>query len=501
MHSLFRRALASLIAALLLAAGTVPQTAYADDEWPSDCYIDASAGIVMDASTGVVLYGKDIHSTYAPASITKVLTALIVLEQCDLNETVTFSRSAVNNVEANSSTAGYESGDSATVETLLYALLLKSANEAANALAEHVSGTTKDFAVLMNEKAKELGCVDSHFANPSGLNNANHYVSAYDMGLITAAALKNETFARIVGTPYYELPPNGKYPDGQGISPGNKMVKSNWKDQYRPDVIGGKTGYTSIAMNTLVNGARREDFTIVTVVLHSDNTQYEDTARMMDFAFANFQSLPAAGAGTDFSYLEDDLTFAGMKLGTMTVPAIDSESRITIPKSAQAGELTWKLDYTARENAPSGAVGQIRYYLGDTPVGSAWLTLRTSDEQYSSDPVVNRAVQSVLGNPEESSDDVSEEDKDAGAHSSDSDSPVLVSLISQHRGMTAGLLAALFVFVLGSLYLRKQAKEDALESLKRRARRAERLQEEEDEYDLLPEFPEEEEPEKDNTDI
>ena len=93
MHSQFRRALASLIAALLLAAGTVPQTAYADDEWPSDCYIDASAGIVMDASTGVVLYGKDIHSTYAPASITKVLTALIVLEQCDLNETVTFSRS------------------------------------------------------------------------------------------------------------------------------------------------------------------------------------------------------------------------------------------------------------------------------------------------------------------------------------------------------------------------------------------------------------------------
>jgi len=101
-------------------------------------------------------------------------------------------------VEANSSTAGYEAGDTATVETLLYALLLKSANEAANALAEHVSGTTKDFAVLMNEKAKSLGCVDSHFANPSGLNNSAHYVSAYDMALIMRACIQNPDFLRML---------------------------------------------------------------------------------------------------------------------------------------------------------------------------------------------------------------------------------------------------------------------------------------------------------------
>ncbi len=178
MHSLLRRILAALAAALVLTFSVMPKDALAAAEWPSDCYIDASAGIVIDASTGVVLFGKDIHSTYAPASITKVLTALIVLEKCGLDEEVTFTRSSVNNVEANSSTAGYEAGDTATVETLLYALLLKSANEAANALAEHVSGTTKDFAALMNETAASLGCVDSHFANPSGLHNATHNVSA-----------------------------------------------------------------------------------------------------------------------------------------------------------------------------------------------------------------------------------------------------------------------------------------------------------------------------------
>lgn len=112
----------------------------------------------MDANTGVVLYGKNIHETYSPASITKVLTSLIVLEHCSLDETVTFSESAVYNVESNSSSAGYDTGDTASVKDCLYALLLKSANEAANALAEHVAGSADAFAVLMNEKAAELGC-------------------------------------------------------------------------------------------------------------------------------------------------------------------------------------------------------------------------------------------------------------------------------------------------------------------------------------------------------
>ena len=156
--------------------------ALASTEWPSDISIDSDAGIVMDANTGVVLYGKNIHETYSPASITKVLTSLIVLEHCSLDETVTFSESAVYNVESNSSSAGYDTGDTASVKDCLYALLLKSANEAANALAEHVAGSADAFAVLMNEKAAELGCQDSHFANPSGLNNEEHYVSAYDMG-------------------------------------------------------------------------------------------------------------------------------------------------------------------------------------------------------------------------------------------------------------------------------------------------------------------------------
>jgi D-alanyl-D-alanine carboxypeptidase (penicillin-binding protein 5/6) len=400
-----RRLLAAVLTAVLLIAECPCRyQAMADASWPSGCDIQSDAGVVMDAATGTVLYGKDIHGTYAPASITKVLTALIVLEKCDLSEEVTFSRDAVRNVEDDSSSAGYEAGDTATVETLLYALLLKSANETANALAEHVSGSTEAFAGLMNEKAAELGCEDSHFANPSGLNDPDHYVSAYDMALILREAIRNPVFVRIVSTPYYELPANSKYPEGLGISPGNKMVKSNWP-QYRSDCIGGKTGYTSLALNTLVNAAREGDFTVVTAVLHSSNTQYEDTSRMMDFAFQNFSSVRAADMETQVSRLADDLTIGGYRGSAGLVPVVDEESRLVLPKNAAAGDLTVSADM-APEGAPEGAAGKLTYSLGGQTVGTAWLSFTRQSALGEADPGGDQAVSSALNgesSPAESS--------------------------------------------------------------------------------------------------
>ena len=134
----------------------------------------------------------------------------------------------------------------------------------------------------------------------SGLNNEEHYVSAYDMALITRAAFENPTFAKIVETTTINCRRTRKIPR-QGISPGNKLVKKNWPQYYRPDVLGGKTGYTSIALNTLVNGARQGDTTLITVILHSNNTQYEDTSRLLDFGFNNFQSVKIADYDQTFS--------------------------------------------------------------------------------------------------------------------------------------------------------------------------------------------------------
>lgn len=369
-----------LIGTLLLSLLAAPMQALASTEWPSDISIDSDAGIVMDANTGVVLYGKNIHETYSPASITKVLTALIVLEHCSLDETVTFSENAVYNVESNSSSAGYDTGDTASVKDCLYALLLKSANEAANALAEHVAGSADAFAVLMNEKAAELGCQDSHFANPSGLNNEEHYVSAYDMALITRAAFENPTFAKIVETTYYKLPPNQKNPEGQGISPGNKLVKKNWPQYYRPDVLGGKTGYTSIALNTLVNGARQGDTTLITVILHSNNTQYEDTSRLLDFGFNNFQSVKIADYDQTFSNIGKDLKIADVSTAGGESLSIDPDSRVVLPKTADFSETTNSFDYEVPAGAPDGTIACVTYSLGEHKVGQAYLTLTDSSQ-------------------------------------------------------------------------------------------------------------------------
>lgn len=368
---------AALSLALLLALAVSTQTAHASEEWPEDVSIEADAGIVMDAASGTVLYGKNIHETYAPASITKVLTSIIVLEQCDLDEVVTFSKNAVYNVEADSSSAGYDTGDTATVKDCLYALLLKSANESANALAEHTAGSTEAFAELMNEKAKELGCVDSHFANPSGLNDENHYVSAYDMALITRYAFQNETFREIASTTYYELPPNARNPEGLGVSPGNKMVKKNFPE-YRPDVIGGKTGYTSIALNTLVIGARQDDTELITVVLHSNGTTYSDTSRLLDFGFQNFRSVPLAGNDTSWEQLSSSLTIAGLPTSQAPALTVDPDSRIVLPNHAEFDETTSQISFDLPENAPENAIAAIHYFLGDHEAGTAWLTLGTN---------------------------------------------------------------------------------------------------------------------------
>lgn len=371
-----KRKIISMLLCLLLLTGLFPSTALAFADWPDSVSIESDAGIIMDAHSGTVLYGKNIHETYAPASITKVLTALIVLEHCSLDETVTFSQNAVYNVESNSSSAGYDTGDTASVKDCLYALLLKSANESANALAEHISGTTEEFAKLMNEKAAQLGCQDSHFSNPSGLNDENHYVSAYDMALITKAAFENAEFSKIVATTYYELPPNKKNPEGQGISPGNKMVKKNWPDQYRADVIGGKTGYTSIALNTLVIGAQQGDTKFITVILHSSATQYNDTKALLNFGFANFKSVKIADYDKTFSTIGDDLKISGLPTSDKQVLTIDPDSRIILPMTADFSETTVSLDYTLPAGAPDGSIACVNYLLGDRKVGQAYLTLK-----------------------------------------------------------------------------------------------------------------------------
>lgn len=365
-----------LCLAMVLVMG--PTTSYADTLWPENVSIQAESGIVMDADTGTVLYGKNIHQTYFPASITKILTALLVLENCDLDEMVTFSHNAVYNVEPGSSSAGLDEGDVISVEDCLYALLLKSANEAANALAEHVGGTVEGFAEMMNEKAAELGCQDSHFANPSGLNDPEHYVSAYDMALIGQAALQNDDFVKINSTLYYDLPVTKRNPEGGRIYPGHKMLKKNLAEYYA-GCLGGKTGYTSLAGNTLVTFAQRNGMTLISVVLKSQQTQYSDTKALLDFGFQNFQSVSASTYDTTYVPIDNDMTIAGLTTSELAGLYLDPADKVTIPKDADFTSVSSEISYELSDQAPEQAVARVDYRWGQRKIGSSYLKLKTID--------------------------------------------------------------------------------------------------------------------------
>jgi len=368
------RTIISLIFALVIAVQT-PFAALAVNAWPESPTVAAEGAILIDARSGAVLFGKNIHEHYYPASITKILTALLVIENCpNLDEELTFSHRAIYDVESGSSNAGYSEGDRVSVRAALYALLLASANEAANALAEHVSGSIEDFCALMNEKAASLGCTDSHFANPSGLNNEQHYTSASDYAKICQAAFENDTFVQINGTTYYDLPPMIRQPGGQRIYAHHSMLKKS-TDQYYDGIIGGKTGYTTLAGNTLVTCAEREGLKLITVVLNGHKTHYDDTKIMMDYGFANFKSVPLADYRTKYDAVFDDMNITGLGVLNADVIRTDRDSYITLPKEAEFEdtntELTYEID--GDTGAPEDACAKIIYHYGDKTIGTQYV--------------------------------------------------------------------------------------------------------------------------------
>ena len=373
-----KKIISFLLCLTLVLSLCPPRESRAAGEWPENVSIEAEGGIVIDASTGAILYGKNIHTPYYPASITKILTALIVLENCSLDEMVTFSHNAVYNVEAGSTSAGLDEGDVLSVRDCLYAMLLKSANEAANALAEHTGGSIEGFADMMNAKAKELGCEDSHFANPSGLNNEDHYTSAYDMALIGRAALQNETFMKIDSTLYYDLPVTKRNPEGGRIYPGHKMLKKNMPEYYE-GCIGGKTGYTSLAGNTLVTFAERNGTRLVSVILNGHQSHYRDTKALLDFGFENFQTVKASDFDKTFTPVSNDMIIAGLPAAELSGLQLDLAGALTLPLSCDPASVTSRLTYDLAENAPSEAIARIDYMWGDRNVGSAYLTMNTID--------------------------------------------------------------------------------------------------------------------------
>ena len=250
--------------------------------------VASEGAVLLNANTGEVLFEKNGYNKYYPASITKLMTALLTLENCSLTDIVSFSSTATTNLEAGSVSLKITEGDKISVKDCLYGLLLKSANEIGNGLAEHIAGSNSNFADMMNNKAKALGCTNTNFANPHGLNNSNHYTTPYDMALIAREAFKNPTICQITTTTTYKFPAT-KLAGERTIAMGHKMVYKS-DARYYPGIIGGKTGYTSLAGNTLVTCVEQDGVRLIVVIMKSKSTHYADTKALLDYGFAKVKT-------------------------------------------------------------------------------------------------------------------------------------------------------------------------------------------------------------------
>jgi len=365
-----KRLLCTVIAAAMLLPGK-GLTASAEDYWPTGPAVVAPSAIVIEQSTGTVLYEKNSTEAHYPASITKILTGLLTVENSNMSDELTFSKESVYNTEG--SGIARDVGEVMTVEQTLYGMMLASANECAYALAEHVSGSIGDFAKLMTEKAKELGCKNTNFKNPSGLNDDNHYTTAYDMALIGIECFNNKQFLEIESKDSHRLAPTKAVPNGLIVTVGHKMLRSGTK--YSDDrVVGGKTGYTIKAGNTLVTLAEDNGRRIVAVCL-KDKTpaHYTDTQTMLNFGLNGFENIVLTDVIASYN-VEERLLSDKVIIEGGNKPEVYGEALVTLPNGADIKDIVARYDYNIDALAPENAVAKMVFTYADLNVGEVYIT-------------------------------------------------------------------------------------------------------------------------------
>lgn len=357
------------------ARRSLPIASNSYEGWPDGPAVGAEGAILMEAETGTILYEKNIHEHLYPASVTKILTCLIGVEQCQMDEKVTMSNDAVFSIPRDSSNIGLDVGEVITVEQCLYGILVGSANEAANALAEHVSGSMDAFVDLMNERAKELGCEDSHFVTTNGLHDENHYTSAYDLALIAQKFFDNELLCKMSSTATYYIPQSPTQPDDDlYVNTHNKMLFSGGKYNYEY-LVGSKTGFTSDARQTLVTCAEKDGMKLICVVLREESPyQYDDTISLFEYGFSNFQKLNVAANETEYTVDNNDFFQTDNDVFGTSKPilSINPSSSVVIPVTAVFEDMDSELVYDTDSDT---SVATIQYTYHGIPVGSASVDL------------------------------------------------------------------------------------------------------------------------------
>ena len=337
--------------------------------------------------------------------------------------------------------------------------------QGANALAEHVGGSRDGFAEMMNEKIEELGCQESHFANPSGLNDENQYVSPYDMALIARAAFSNETLLKIDSTKTYQLPPTSLNPNGQTLEMEHRLLvcEDSSDEFYCEGAVAGKTGYTSLAGNTLVTYVVRDGRALIAVVLKGTQPQYYlDSKNLLEFGFANFQNLVIADYETAYTTGEEPIE-VGDKQYQPSDLYIQEDAQLTLPVAAQFSDADRELITDLPQDAPMGAVGLIQYSYNDREIGSAYLYSVSALEAASQESM----AQDQQGN------ETQETEAAASPQETKEDGGIPLKAIL----IFAGAVLAAAAIGGAAYYIHRERQREQRELARRRERRRQRLRE------------------------
>lgn len=335
--------------------------------------LSGEGAILIDYNSGAVLYEKNIHQKLYPASTTKIMTAILAIEYGMMDDIVTVDPEVIGLTKGSHIALDYD--EQMSFEDLINALMITSANDAALALAKHVSGSIQGFINMMNDKAKELGAVNTNFVNPNGLHDDNHYTTAYDLSLIAKYAMSNETFRKFASKSSHTVEPTNKKDEPRYLYSTNEFFygnnKINLNGQSIPikyeGVICGKTGYTGNAGNCLVTLAERNGQSLLSVVLKSNGKEvYADTHKLLNYGYDNFNNVIMGHANEFIDNIE-------IENGTLPYAAIviDKDVSYTL-KANSLDKIERKINFSEEIKAPLSKgdnVGTVEYYLDDTLVG------------------------------------------------------------------------------------------------------------------------------------
>ncbi|MCI7061526.1 MAG: D-alanyl-D-alanine carboxypeptidase [Lachnospiraceae bacterium] len=382
-----KKIIAALMAGVIMVGSICSSTVQAASKWPKGPdkkSLSSASAIVMELSTGTVLYSKNIHKHHYPASITKIMTSLLTLENSSPSDVVTFTEEEANGIETGSSSMYCVPGEKFTIEQVLYGIMLQSANEMCLVAADHVAGSVDAFVNMMNERVAQLGLKDTHFMNPNGLHNDNHYTSAYDMACIAREAWKNPSFQKVCGTRTYKVKSTNKRKaseilGGQLLNHHQMINGYETSNRYEKSyVLGGKTGYTSMARSTLVTFAEKDGMQLVSVIMKGNSSkqgepnEYTDTTKILDYAFEKFSKHEVNGEN---STVNENLfnTFDSYFNADESPLHLSAESAVVLPKGVSLQKAKQQIRYDDSVEIQKGqqnVIGTVKYTYDGRMVGS-----------------------------------------------------------------------------------------------------------------------------------